>query len=97
MPRIDKLFQCDPKQMPFNFPEVLAAIAPRRLFVCAPVNDANFAVAGVKKCEASVKPLYSLLGAEKKCTFEYPDAEHDFPDETRLRAYAWLDEQLKSK
>jgi dienelactone hydrolase len=97
MPRIDNLFQCDPKRMPFNFPEVLAAIAPRGLFVCAPVNDANFAVAGVKKCEASAKPLYSLLGAEKKCTFEYPDAEHDFPDETRMRAYAWLEEQLKSK
>jgi dienelactone hydrolase len=97
MPRIDKLFHCDPKQMPFNFPEVLAAIAPRGLFVCAPVNDANFAVVGVKKCEASVRPLYSLLGAEKKCIFEYPDAEHDFPDETRMQAYAWLEEQLKSK
>ena len=95
MPRIDKQFQCDPKQMPFNFPEVLAAIAPRGLFVCAPVNDANFAVVGVKKCEASVRPLYSLLGADKKCTFEYPDAEHDFPDDTRMRAYTWLEEQLK--
>ncbi len=97
MPRIEKLFQCDPKLMPFNFPEVLAAIAPRGLFVCAPVNDANFAVVGVKKCEASVKPLYSLLGAEKKCVFEYPDAEHDFPDESRQRAYVWLEEQLNSK
>ncbi len=95
MPRIDKRFNCDPKQMPFNFPEVLAAIAPRGLFVCAPVNDANFAVVGVKKCEASVRPLYSLLGAEKKCVFEYPNAEHDYPDETRMKSYAWLEEQLK--
>ncbi len=97
MPRIEKLYHCDPKQMPFDFPEVLAAIAPRGLFVCAPVNDANFAVAGVKKCENSVKPLYALLGAERKCVFEYPDAEHDFPDETRMQAYRWLEEQLQSK
>lgn len=97
MPRIEKLFHCDPKQMPFNFPEVLAAIAPRGLFVCAPVNDANFAVMGVKKCEASVRPLYSLLNAGKKCVFDYPEAEHDFPDETRTRAYVWLEEQLNSK
>ncbi len=50
MPRIEKLFHCDPKQMPFDFPEVLAAIAPRGLFVCAPVNDANFAVVA---CESA--------------------------------------------
>lgn len=97
MPRIEKLFRCDPKQMPFNFPEVLAAIAPRGLYVCAPVNDANFAVAGVQKCEACVRPLYALLGSSKKCVFEYPDAEHDFPGESRERAYAWLEEQLDSK
>ena len=97
MPRIEKLFQCDPKRMPFDFPEVLAAIAPRGLFVGAPVNDANFAVAGVKKCEASVRPLYSLLGAEANCVFEYPEAEHDFPNETREQAYRWLEDRLNSK
>ena len=97
MPRIATQFQCDPKLMPFDFPEVLAAIAPRGLFVCAPLNDANFAVAGVRKCEASVRPLYELLGAKTKCEFEYPEAEHDFPDETRLRAYKWLEDQLISK
>ncbi len=97
MPRIATQFQCDPKLMPFDFPEVLAAIAPRGLFVCAPLNDANFAVAGVRKCEVSVRPLYELLGAKAKCVFEYPEAEHDFPDETRMQAYKWLEDQLNSK
>ena len=66
MPRIATQFQCDPRLMPFDFPEVLAAIAPRGLYVCAPMNDANFAVAGVRKCEASVRPLYNLLGVENE-------------------------------
>jgi dienelactone hydrolase len=97
MPRIASQFNCDPKQMPFNFPEVLAAIAPRGLFVCAPVHDANFAVQGVRTCQSSISPLYQLLDVSNKVRFEYPDAEHDFPDPTRQQAYQWLAEQLAEK
>ncbi len=94
MPRIESEFNCSPRLMPFNFPEVLAAIAPRSIFVCAPKYDANFAVKGVQVCQASVEPLFKLLAAESNLRFEYPDAEHDFPDQTRQQAYAWLKEQL---
>jgi dienelactone hydrolase len=94
MPRIETEYQCDPRLMPFNFPEVLVAIAPRSLFVCAPQRDANFAVAGVRICQESIEPIYELLRAEKKVRFEYPDAEHDFPRETREQAYLWLGDQL---
>lgn len=95
MPRIATVYQSAVSKMPFDFPEVLAAIAPRPLFVNAPLRDANFAVTGVRKCQASVEPLYSLLNAEPNCTFVYPDAEHDFPSPVRGQAYAWLAEQLK--
>lgn len=90
MPRIATEFDCDPGQMPFDFPEVLAAIAPRPAFVNAPVHDANFAVEGVIKCEQSVRPLYELLGASESLSFVYPDAEHDFPQPVRKQTYAWL-------
>jgi FG-GAP-like repeat/Prolyl oligopeptidase family len=97
MPRIETKYHFDPKQMPFNFPEVLVAIAPRNLFVCAPERDANFAVRGVRTCQTSITPIYKLLGAEKNVRFEYPDAEHDFPDETRLQAYSWLVDRINKK
>lgn len=97
MPRIESHYRCDPKQMPFNFPEVLSAIAPRGLFVCAPLNDANFAVDGVRTCQTSVVPLYQLLGATDNLRFEYPAAEHDFPDPTRSQAYQWLSDQFGKK
>ena len=94
MPRIQTQYNNDPKRMPFDFPEVLAAIAPRPLFVNAPLKDANFAVAGVRKCQTAVEPIYKLLGRADAVTFVYPDAEHDFPDEVREQTYAWFDQRL---
>ena len=94
MPRIQNEYASDPRRMPFDFPEVLAAIAPRPLFVNAPLHDANFAVVGVRKCQAAVEPVYKLLGKSDAVTFVYPDAEHDFPDEVRLQTYAWFEKQL---
>lgn len=95
MPRIASRYGSDPKRMPFDFPEVLLAIAPRPIFVNAPIDDANFAVTGVRKCEAAIAPVYTLLGKnDDSLSFNYPDAEHDFPDEVRATAYDWLEKQL---
>ncbi len=85
MPRIASQFGSDPKRMPFDFHEVLAAIAPRPVLVNAPLHDANFAVAGVRKCEEAVRPLYERFGKAEAFTVLYPDAEHDFPDPIRAQ------------
>ncbi len=95
MPRIASRYDLSPARMPFDFPEVLAAIAPRPLYVNAPLHDANFAVEGVRKCQQSVQPLYERVGAAAKLTFVYPDAEHDFPQEIREDVYRWLGDQLR--
>ncbi len=95
MPRIASQYGLSHEQMPFDFPEVLAAIAPRPLFVNAPLHDSNFAVAGVRSCQASVEPLYKILGQDQAIQFAYPNAEHDFPDDIRSQVYSWLDAQLK--
>lgn len=94
MPRIAHVYGSDPRRMPFDFPEVLAAIAPRPLFVNAPLHDANFEVTGVRKCQAAVEPVYQLLGKSGNVRFEYPAAEHDFPDTERLQSYDWLQAHL---
>ena len=74
--------------------ECLAAIAPRPLFSNSPVNDDNFAVAGVRKAEPRVREVYALLGAEKNLVIRTPDCAHDFPDDEREAAYELLDEAL---
>ncbi|MCI0333044.1 MAG: FG-GAP-like repeat-containing protein [Planctomycetes bacterium] len=95
MPRIRDLFGNDPNKMPFDFPEVLAAIAPRAVYVAAPLHDGNFEVSGVRKCISAAQPVFELLGAKDKLVVEYPDCGHDFPDEVRGRVYQWLNAELK--
>ena len=46
MPRIATVYGKDPKKVPFDFTDVLIAIAPRAVLAVAPVKDDNFAVEG---------------------------------------------------
>ena len=91
MPRIATKYGKDPKHMPFDFTEVLGVIAPRPLFISAPLHDANFDVSGVKDCVRSAKPVYELLGGEENLVAVHPDCEHDFPTEVRDQAYTFID------
>ncbi len=94
LPRIAREFGVDPKQMPFDFTEVLAAVAPRAVFINAPLRDENFELSGVQDCVLAARPVYQLLGRPDRLVLETPDAGHDFPPETRQRAYQWLKEAL---
>ncbi|MBI5086199.1 MAG: alpha/beta fold hydrolase [Acidobacteria bacterium] len=91
MPRIESEYGCDPTRMPFDFPGVLSAIAPRPLFINAPVHDANFDPAGVDDCVNAVRPLYRHA---PHLRLEHPDAGHDFPPEVRQRAWQFLESVL---
>ncbi len=97
MPRIASVYGKDPRRMPFDFTEVVAALAPRPLFVNAPLRDANFEVSGVRDCLAAAKPVYKLLGAAGKLVAVYPEAGHDFPPDARRAAYTFVDEALRKK
>ncbi len=96
MPRIKDVYQMKPEKMPFDFPEVLAAIAPRAVLAIAPIEDHNFDVDGVKSCVAAAQPVFKLLGAAEKLSALYPDAKHDFTAEARTKAYAFFDRWLKA-
>jgi putative membrane-bound dehydrogenase-like protein len=94
MPRLRDVYHLDPKQVPFDFPEVVAAIAPRWLFSSSPVRDDNFAVAGVRKAAAAAQPVFDLLGASERLQVRHPESAHDFAAEVRREAYAFLDKAL---
>lgn len=95
MPRIASVYENKPEKMPFDFPEVVAAMAPRAFLASAPVRDGNFDVSGVQDCIAAATPVYALLGAKDKLAAYYPDCGHDFPPAARIIAYDWLDRWLK--
>ncbi|HKB37799.1 MAG TPA: alpha/beta fold hydrolase [Gemmataceae bacterium] len=95
MPRIASQFENKAGKMPFDFPEVVAAFAPRPFLASSPLHDDNFEVSGVKDCIAAARPVYELLGAKEKLAANYPDCKHDFPADVRKVVYDWLDKWLK--
>jgi dienelactone hydrolase len=95
MPRIASVYELKPEKVPFDFPEIVAAFAPRAFLASSPVGDDNFEVSGVKDCITAAQPVYELLGAKQKLAANYPDCKHDFPAEVRKVAYDWLDRGLK--
>ena len=94
MPRIAAVYGCDPRRMPFDFTELLAALAPRPVFINAPRRDENFEVSGVHDCLVAARPVYRLFGAEELLVAKHPDGGHSFPKEIREEVYAWLDRVL---
>ena len=97
MPRIAERYHRDSKQMPFDFTEVTAALAPRCLFVNAPLHDNNFEVQGVEDCIRAAAPVYELLGARRNLAVVYPDAGHEFPAQVREQTYCFVETVLRQK
>lgn len=79
-----------PQDVPFDFYELVGALAPRRLFVNAPLHDKNFQWKSVDRIRKAALAVYGLYGAEKNIRVEHPDCDHDFPDEVRMAAYEWI-------
>jgi dienelactone hydrolase len=81
-------------EVPFDFSELLGALAPRPVFINAPLGDGNFKWRSVDEMVRAATPIYELWGAKENLHVEHPDCAHDFPGEIRAKAYAFLDEQL---
>ena len=96
MPRIAAEYGARAERLPFDFAEVLGAIAPRALFVNAPLHDDNFAIDGVQACLRAVAPLYRLCGDPADLGAAHPCCGHDFPPTVREAAYAFVDRVLRA-
>ncbi len=95
MPRIREVYGNDAGRIPFDFYEVLGALAPRGFFSNSPIGDSNFDIGGVRKAFARAESVYALHQAADRLKLVTPDAPHDFPEAQRQAAYAWLDSILK--
>jgi dienelactone hydrolase len=90
MPLIATIYHNSPKELPFDFSDIFLAIAPRAVFINAPLHDSNFNVQGVDICVAKVKRRFP----SDRLVIEHPDCEHDFPPDVRQRAYRFLDREF---
>ena len=84
-------------EIPFDFYELVGALAPRHVLIVAPLHDANFQAKSVDRIIAAARPVYELYGEASRLSVEHPDCAHDFPEPMRQRAYALFDAVLKSK
>jgi len=94
MPLIRTKYKLDAKLIPFNFDNIITAIAPRAFFSVSPLRDSNFDVNGVREGILLAAKAYNNLGASDMLQVRYPDAGHDFPVENRKEVYGFLDKIL---
>ena len=83
-------------QLPFDFPDVLSAIAPRALFVNAPLHDDNFRWRSVDQVVESVRSRYAAAGVADRLVVHHPDSKHRFPPEERRAAYEFMERNVNS-
>jgi dienelactone hydrolase len=83
--------------IPFDFHELIGALAPRHVFIVAPTKDHNFRIDSVKRIAAAARPVFELYGFSNRLRVEHPEAEHDFPPQMREQAYQLFDAVLKTK
>jgi hypothetical protein len=82
-------------QVPFDFFELLGALAPRPVFINAPLGDTNFKWRSVDRIVEAAAPVYQLYRKPHNLAVKHPDCGHDFPEDIREQAYRFLDEHLR--
>ncbi len=93
MPRLSD-YRGELDRIPFDFSELLGALAPRTVMINAPQHDDNFQAASVDRCVAAAEPVYALLGAAGRLVVRHPDCGHDFPNDVRQEAYRLIEEAI---
>ncbi len=83
--------------IPFDFPDVLALIAPRRVYVSAPQGDSNFRWRSVARVVEQTRTQAARAGVTTALTVEHPDSAHRFPPAQREQAYQVMEETLGSR
>lgn len=82
-------------EIPFDFHEMIGALAPRAFLAISPKRDSNFKWESATRVVTAARPIYALHGASERVEIVHPDVEHDFPSAMREQAYAWLERWLK--
>lgn len=82
-------------EIPFDFHELIGALAPRHVLIVAPLRDHNFRADSVDRIAAAARPVFALYGHADRLRVEHPDCAHEFPSEMRETAYQLFDHVLK--
>lgn len=78
--------------IPFDFHELIGALAPRRVLIIAPWHDSNFKADSVDRVAIAAQDVFKLYSVREHLRVEHPDSVHDFLPEMRQAAYKFIDE-----
>jgi dienelactone hydrolase len=90
LPRLG-FFVGQESRLPFDFDEVLAAIAPRRALIVAPTLDRYAPVADVQFEVEKASKVYTRLGNEGALQLQTPLAFNSFTSSIEEAIFNWLD------
>lgn len=91
MPRIGAY---DPVDIPFDFHDLIAGLAPRFCLICSPLHDINFKWKSVASVVEAARQVYRLYDADDRLQIVHPDCDHDFPPDVREHCYAFIKKAL---
>ena len=95
IPRLG-LFIGREKDIPYDYDELIAAIAPRPVLVVQPSMDRDATPADVHAAVERARHIYSLYSAADKLALDEPNDYQRLPAATQDRALDWLRNQLAS-
>jgi hypothetical protein len=75
---------------PWDYYELIACLAPRLVYVNAPLRDSNFRWDSVHRIANAARPVFALHGVPENLLIRHPDCEHDFPDNERMESFDWI-------
>jgi len=91
MPKVRTVYDNDPEKMPWDYPVLVASLAPCAVFLNAPTKDMNMNYPGQRAVIEACVPVYKALGLSDRFAWQHPDAEHSFPQDVRKKAYDFID------
>jgi pimeloyl-ACP methyl ester carboxylesterase len=92
LPQLTKYSNTELK-IPFTIAELVSSIAPRRVFISAPIFDDAFDIKKVKETIAEAAPTFERYGPNILMT-RFPETGHELPTQTKQEAYQFLKDTL---
>lgn len=95
IPKIKTVYHSNPDEIPFDWDDLLMAIAPRPVMVIAGIQDHLFDYSVIMEQVEQARKGYDPFLLPQHLVAIYPDEKHDFPFYMRATAYSFLDQFLK--
>lgn len=89
IPRLG-LFLGNEKRIPYDFHEVLALIAPRRVYILAPKLDQDWVFEDVAACYHEAVKVFALYGKRNNIVLNSPNDFNRYPPEYQSLVNRWL-------